>query len=302
VRTPVIEEEIRHDRTNLFLPFEPADDGWVGPRLVEMPLRIVQSFMGTRENQSDRTLERHTPRTLANIGLRLMGSEGKVGRLRSKYLEAAALRTDIVILQIGANDGIFDDPLYPFFHKNPHVRGILIEPQKGPYEKLLTLYRDNQNVTCVRTAISATTDYLSLWSVNLGEDPFGKAIARTNPEKLDYVMWRRPGKRLKGYEVESEDVPAAPLSDVLEELSVSPEQISAVFTDTEGSDIEVVNQLLNTGARPEVLQYEHVIAGDEVVFETNRRLAGMGYELSWSFRDIFAALRAGVPAARPAAP
>jgi FkbM family methyltransferase len=231
-----------------------------------------------------------------------MGSEGKVGRLRYKYLEAAALRTDIVILQVGANDGIFDDPLYPFFHKNPHVRGILIEPQKGPYEKLLNLYRDNPNVTCVRTAISATTDYLSLWSVNLGEDPFGKAIARTNPEKFDYVMWRRPGKRLKGYEVESEDVPAAPLSDVLEELSVSPEQISAVFTDTEGSDIEVVNQLLNTGARPEVLQYEHVIAGDEVVFETNRRLAGMGYELNWSFRDIFAALRAGVPAATPAVP
>jgi FkbM family methyltransferase len=255
--------------------------------------------VGTRENESDRTLERRPARTLANIGLRLMGSEGKVGRLRGKYLEAAALRTDIVILQIGANDGVFDDPLYPFFHKNPHVRGILIEPQEAPYEKLLDLYRDCPNITCMRTAIAATEGSLSLWSVNLGGDPFGKAIARTNPEKFDYVMWRRPSKRLRGYEVETEIVPASPLSEVLKKLSVDPKEISAVFTDTEGNDIAIVNQLLDTGTRPEVLQYEHVIAGDNVVLETNRRLAGMGYELNWSFRDIFATLRNGDPAASP---
>jgi FkbM family methyltransferase len=247
--------------------------------------------MNDRKTRSDKSLGRRHTRTLANIGLRLMGSEGKVGRLRRHYLEAAAGQTGTVIVQVGANDGVFDDPLYPFFKGHPHVRGILIEPQEHPYEQLSRLYQDNPNIVCVRTAIAKDPGTLTLWSVDLGQDPFGKVIARANPEKLPYVMWRRPGKRLKGYQLEQEIVPAMPLIDVLEKVSVHPQQVSAFFTDTEGHDIEVVHQLLDSGARPIIIQYEHVIADDQSVLEANKRLSEIGYDLSWSFRDIFAVLR-----------
>ena len=130
-----------------------------------------------------------------------------------------------------------------------------------------------------------------MWSVDLGDDPFGKSLARARPEKFSYAMWRRPHLRLKGYEVVSETVSAVPLRAALETQSVSPDEITALFTDTEGSDVEIVNQLLDTGARPEVIQYEHVIADDAEIYKTNKRLSESGYKLSWSFRDIFAVLQ-----------
>ncbi len=247
--------------------------------------------MSSSKVQSDRVLQRRYSRTLGLTALRLLGSEGRLGRLRRRFLEAVAQRPDTVILQIGANDGVFDDPLFSFFKDYPHVRGILVEPQAGPYAELTALYEGNPNITCVRTAIAKEIGEITLWSVNLGEDHFGKVIARENPEKLPYAMWRRPRRRLRGYELESEVVPAMPLSNVLEQANIDPRQISALFTDTEGQDVEVVSQLMRSGARPGVIQYEHIIADDQAVLETNRRLNSEGYDLSWSFRDIFAVLR-----------
>jgi FkbM family methyltransferase len=220
-----------------------------------------------------------------------VGSEGNVGRLRRRFLKSAAARPGAIVLQVGANDGIFSDPLYPFFHKHPNIRGILIEPQEGPYNKLVELYRGRSNVTCMRTAIAAEPGDITLWSVDLGDDPFGKSLARTRPEKFSYAMWRRPHLRLKGYEVVNETVSAVPLTVALERQSVAPGEITALFTDTEGSDVEIVNQLLDTGSRPEVIQYEHVIADDAEIYKTNKRLSESGYRLSWSFRDIFAILQ-----------
>ncbi len=224
-------------------------------------------------------------------GLRLVGSEGNVGIQRRRYLKAAAARKDVIILQVGANDGIFSDPLYPYFLRQPNVRGILIEPQREPFNKLVELYRGHTNVTCVNAAIAAEAGEITLWSVDLGSDPFGKSLARTKPERFSYAMWRRPHRRFTGYEVVQETVSAVTLKEAIEDQSLEPGQIDALFTDTEGSDVEVVDQLLNSGARPRVIQYEHVIADDEAVFETNRRLADAGYDLSWSFRDIFAVRR-----------
>jgi FkbM family methyltransferase len=244
--------------------------------------------MISEEGQSLRRLERRRSRTLVMTGLRFLGSEGNVGRLRRRYLRAAAARPDVLILQVGANDGIFSDPLYPFFLRHPHVRGILIEPQREPFDKLVELYRDNANVTCVNTAIAPEAGEITLWSVDLGSDPFGKSLARAKPERFSYAMWRRPHLRLKGYKVVHEIVPAVTLKEAIEGQSIDPGKIDALFTDTEGSDIEVVNQLLETGARPQVIQYEHVIASDDAVLDINQRLAEHGYELSWSFRDVFA--------------
>ncbi len=241
--------------------------------------------------QPERGLERSSARTLGTTALRLVGSEGNVGRLRRRFLKSAAKRPGVIVLQVGANDGIFSDPLYPYFHKHPEVRGILIEPQQDPYDKLVDLYRGRTNVTCVRTAIAAESGDITLWSVDLGDDPFGKSLARARPEKFSYAMWRRPHLRLKGYDVVSETVSAVTLRAALETQSVSPDEITALFTDTEGSDVEIVNQLLDTGARPEVIQYEHVIADDAEIYKTNKRLSESGYKLSWSFRDIFAVLQ-----------
>jgi hypothetical protein len=217
-----------------------------------------------------------------------MGSEGKVGRLRKQYLQSVAERDAALIVQIGAHDGSTEDPLHPFFQTNFHVRGLLVEPQCGPFEALEKMYANYPNVTCIRTAVAEGRSTLELWTVDLGDDRYGTMIGRSNPERIPYAMWRRPIKRFRGYKLKKEIVPAAPLSEILERASVEPKEISAFFTDTEGHDIEIVNQLLDLQSRPEVIQYEHVIADARAVFTANSRLTDLGYELSWSFRDVFA--------------
>lgn len=234
---------------------------------------------------------RNRSTTLRNLRFRKFGLEGPLASVRRRTLKTIVKENPSpFVLQIGANDGKFDDPLYPFLSRNPGVRGLLVEPLERPFQSLNHLYQDRDNIETVRTAITSTIGSVTLFKVELDSptDPFGDALARTNPDLLDTIMDRHPKQKKHGYKITPEVVPTMTLDALFSQSEIEPEEVEIFFSDTEGSDIEVMTQLLDSSARPELIQYEQVLATDEDVSDLNRRLLGLDYALHWSYRDVLA--------------
>jgi len=81
-------------------------------------------------------------------------------------LYALGIHKKLHIIQIGAYDGVTNDPLRPFIVANANdLDVILFEPQTEPFRKLHSLYQDFPNIRCVNKAIGAP-GVMTFYSVN----------------------------------------------------------------------------------------------------------------------------------------
>ncbi len=73
----------------------------------------------------------------------------------------------VSFIQIGANDGRKNDPLYEFVTLNyKRVNGLCVEPMKDFYEKLKANYSRFPNITPINVAIHNTAKEFNLYRVN----------------------------------------------------------------------------------------------------------------------------------------
>src|SRR5215203_3467954 len=61
-------------------------------------------------------------------------------------------RKHLNFIQIGANDGLVNDPFYKFIRRD-NWKGILIEPQKDVFQKLQRTHAGNDQLTLANFAI-----------------------------------------------------------------------------------------------------------------------------------------------------
>jgi hypothetical protein len=54
---------------------------------------------------------------------------------------------NIVLCQIGANDGISADPIYDFIMQNENIEAHLVEPQKKAFQLLRNNYKNKPDGT-----------------------------------------------------------------------------------------------------------------------------------------------------------
>jgi len=71
----------------------------------------------------------------------------------SEFNELLDNTKNIFFLQIGANDGISDDPIHNLIKKN-NWTGILFEPGKDAFDELIKNYNGYENLTFVNAAVS----------------------------------------------------------------------------------------------------------------------------------------------------
>jgi FkbM family methyltransferase len=195
------------------------------------------------------------------------------------------------VMQVGAHDGDFDDPLQT--HLNRYSwRAILVEPRRAPYARLAERYNDNPRVKVVNAAVSRTAGSMTLWSAQI-EGPiyrFGEAIASVDPKQVKKEVVRNLGTRmLRKIKIVPEEVTVLTVADICDEIGVAPEEIDFFVSDTEGHDVHVVDSLLDvTDTPPTLLQYEHFHAPGEEVNELDARLLMSGRDLFRTHKDTFA--------------
>jgi FkbM family methyltransferase len=223
-----------------------------------------------------------------------MNGEELLGILEDEYENEIS---DFTIVQIGANDGMQDDPIQLLIKKYS-PKAHLVEPVKELYKTLTTSYTDCPNVTCHNFAISdidgekkmITVDYddsLPLWCKGLSTfdisrnflSGFGGYKLLEDLRKTE--IFKKVKKAQKEISVQTKTLDTFFLENKIETIDV-------FITDTEGHDFIIFNQLDLTKYFPKLIMMETHTLGNEDKISINKKLLDNGYTILQDSWDIIA--------------
>jgi FkbM family methyltransferase len=158
----------------------------------------------------------------------------------------------ITVLQIGACDGITNDPIHRHVAKGA-ARAILVEPNPYSFERLQKNYAGIENVTLIQSAIGELDGEAQLYRMKRtgiadSETDLTLQIASFYKEHL-----KHHGK--KADQIERIAVPCRSLSSLVAELGLS--KIDLLQIDAEGFDAAVVRMALKLPVLPFCINFEH---------------------------------------------
>lgn len=188
---------------------------------------------------------------------------------------------DFFFVQIGANDGITHDPIYPYITKYK-LSGIVVEPQPEVFELLRETYKDFPNVECINIAISDTT----------GERLFYMAKESTMNEKnysmmtgiatLDKDVLRHTIKNKIPRGVNVDDfiqeklIKTVSFKDLLRERGIT--KIDFIQLDCEGYDYEIIKMIDFDCFSPSIINFESNHISDADREECQKMFESKGYK------------------------
>lgn len=210
---------------------------------------------------------------------------------------SAKKQESITIVQVGANDGVTNDPLHKWVKNNPALNKIiLIEPQKDVFEKLQANYSFHQNVSFFNNAIGEP-GALKLYRIRSEFDHLYQGIIASGITSYDrdYVL-RKITKNLKKPEginpeefMECFEVETLPLSDLLNQRLEQPSNIDFLQVDTEGFDDQVIYQSSIAELSPSVINFEFIHLSKDKQKTLQAFLRKHGYRIiQWSSEDACA--------------
>jgi FkbM family methyltransferase len=200
-----------------------------------------------------------------------------------------AQRPPQVAVQIGANDGRAEDPLQPLIARYA-MRAVLVEPLPEPYERLAAAYARNELVQTIQAAIDKTPGRRDLWRVDRAA---GGPNAFSHIASFDRSVVEKHYRRFAasgGYMTRT-SVRTMTVAELLSAGGIEG-PIDILQVDTEGHDAVIVNEFLNAGLRPTLINYEHIHLSGREDAACRQHLHEAGYQLLRYGRDTAAVLPA----------
>lgn len=186
----------------------------------------------------------------------------------------------LFFVQIGANDGVTDDPIHNFVKKySGKVSGIAVEPLPDVFEVLRHNYKNYPNVRTLNMAIHNTEKVMQLYRVDPQKlhrfDALSRGIAsfdkdhhlRTSLVPSDSII--------------AEKVNCISFEDLLETNQIK--KVDLLLIDTEGYDAEIILNLDFEKVKPSIIRFEHGLKHGHMTGEAfssvTRYLNQNGYQL-----------------------
>lgn len=201
------------------------------------------------------------------------------------------------IVQVGANDGVTNDPLFRFVSVHPDTTSIvLIEPQPDVVEILGENYASHPHATMVNCAIGPESP-LVLYRIKPEYQRHYKGIIGSGVTSVnrDHVLGKAerllPKFRGKTPEdlIESCEVECCVLADVLNRHEVSV--VDVLQVDVEGFDDQVIYASNIGELLPRLINYETSLFAEQQHEVLGRYLDSLGYRrIQWSDEDECALL------------
>ena len=221
-------------------------------------------------------------------------------RFRSFYELVVELITKrpISILQIGANDGVTNDPIGELIlNAKGKIRGLLVEPQRAAFERLAQRYAHAAHITCLRAAIDRESGIRAIYSVNrqAASERLGRAVSDgigSFDRQHVLTILRANSSAHTDHEIDDliteEMVPAITLTQAL--VGTGIDHPDVLLVDTEGFDAGIVHIALDAGMRPNLMQYEHKHLTNRGRRCISKRLMRNGYRLWADHADVWGQL------------
>ncbi|MBP8959725.1 MAG: FkbM family methyltransferase [Bacteroidales bacterium] len=195
-------------------------------------------------------------------------------------------RTDITVIQIGANDGINNDPIHKFI-KRDKWNGVLLEPQKDVFDKYLQrLYRKTNAIITLNAALDKSDGKKTLYKISACNSRWAHGLASFNRSVLEksissgYVARQalKEGCRLPENEndlIAEEQVECISPETLIKRYGIK--KIDWLQIDTEGYDFEIIKMFNLPLTKPSVIVYENLHLTEETKEECIRFLNINGY-------------------------
>ena len=191
---------------------------------------------------------------------------------------------NLFFIQLGACDGIFCDPVRKYILKY-RLSGILVEPVKYLFDRLVKNYEGHDNLIFENVAISKRDEvkkfyYISqevsdMQGMNIGLGPLlGSFIPHSLKDGWTQV-----------------NVNCIALKTLLAKHNVR--KIDLLQIDAEGYDYEIIKQVDFNAVKPKIIHYEHINLKSDEQEECIMLLARNGYIVIEGQWDTLAFLKPG---------
>lgn len=158
------------------------------------------------------------------------------------------LRDDFFVLNIGANDGVDNDPIHPFLMMFPNWRGLCVEPVHYNFNQLSYNYQNFPGIKLVQAAIGREQKPIYYIDERSGSDM--NYVSQCCSFDREHVLKSlaalrsiRPGivsDDAESYLVTDNSIPCVSLDQLLADWNV--EQVDFLNIDVEGHDFEIFQQ------------------------------------------------------------
>jgi FkbM family methyltransferase len=232
---------------------------------------------------------------VAKSAKRAIGITTPVSRFLKRFSTAHGRRVNFV--QIGANDGLRNDPLREFVVRHDW-RGVLVEPLPGIFDLLRRNYRRVPvgRLEFVNAAVSAdTVGTLTFWTIApaaLARIPLEKRLSHLRKSSFDreHVLRWVNGKTVFEDDVVSVEVPSLTIASLLEHHWRWGE-LHLLAIDVEGYDLALLESIDFERVAPEAILYEaqNLGAGEQCARDLLER---HGYEVTAMGEDAVAVRKA----------
>lgn len=152
-------------------------------------------------------------------------------------------------IQIGANDGVHADPINKYIKKYMW-KGILIEPQKKYFTKLLENYKDMPQLIFENVAIGLKNEEKDLYKISENEQEHWHNVVASLDKSRGDLAWLKNEKK-----IETEKVQVIPFPELLQKHSIK--KIDLLQIDIEGYEHKILYSKGFFNIKPGIIRYEH---------------------------------------------
>ncbi|MBI1182865.1 FkbM family methyltransferase [bacterium] len=206
------------------------------------------------------------------------------------------LQHQVNFIQIGANDGINNDPLYKFIIAF-HWRGLRLEPQQFVFEKLKKLHQNTIGITPLQCAIGPENGKATMYKVAFSNKRWAHGLTTFNRETLLHELEKElkigqgkiKGERVpadKNAWIETIEVEQRTYTDILAQASFGRYDLLAI--DAEGYDYELLKIAFEADVLPRAVLFEHINFDEETAELCANLLADKGYSVQQYGANSFA--------------
>ena len=181
-------------------------------------------------------------------------------------------RPDFAFLQVGAFDGMSNDPIHPLVQAFG-LRGIIVEPQVPAFEALQKRYADHPQVIFVNAAVADANGSRDFYTADSG------SIQQASFDRAHLLKHRIPAERIV-----CQHVRCVTITSLLEEHGI--DRLDMVQVDAEGYDAEIVRTIDFERVTPRIILFEHAHLTNGDCDACVGMLASHGYRFMTERRDI----------------
>jgi predicted Zn-dependent protease len=204
-------------------------------------------------------------------------------------------REPIRFIQIGGNDGVMEDPLYPHHVQRSYdfQWGHIFEPIPEYFELLVANMKVFSYVNCHKSAVDdgkmagiRAFNFISLSAVKAhGLPPSSRGLGSFSVDRngLGGLRYSETKYQAIKEHIQQIQVRTVPVRQLISDYC----DANLLLTDCEGYDIDIISAAFESGKfLPAVVQFEHLGRSEDRFRATLCRLQELGYEVTRTSKDV----------------